>query len=232
MRDRLTTERRENSILMTLTKNEPTGASRYAHNSIRPHTSGYLWNPILAGIEREAARLGRAPRIVDLGCGAGFFLSELAARGYDVTGVDPADSAVRIFRESGRPGRMEQGQADETLAARVGQFDIIVSMEVVEHVFEPRIYAAAVHALLVPGGVVIMSTPYHGYLKNLSIAITNGFDKHFTALWDYGHIKFWSRATLTTLLEEQHLRVERFERVGRALPALAKSMILYARRDK
>ena len=52
-------------------------------------------------------------------------------------------------------------------------------------------------------------------------------DKHFTALWDHGHIKFWSMATLGELLEEAGLVELHFERVGR-IPALAKSMIAIA----
>ena len=71
--------------------------------------------------------------------------------------------------------------------------------------------------------------PYHGYLKNFALAITGKMDAHFTALWDHGHIKFWSVKTLRELLEEAGLKVERFERVGR-VPALAKSMIAVARK--
>ena len=43
-------------------------------------------------------------------------------------------------------------------------------------------------------------SPNHGYLKNLSLAILGKMDQPFTALWDHGHIKFWSMPTLTTLL--------------------------------
>lgn len=54
-------------------------------------------------------------------------------------------------------------------------------------------------------------------------------EAHFTALWDHGHIKFWSIRTLSTLLREAGFVDIRFERVGR-VPALAKSMIAIARR--
>ena len=54
-------------------------------------------------------------------------------------------------------------------------------------------------------------------------------DRHFTALWDHGHIKFWSMATLGELLREAGFVDLRFERVGR-VPALAKSMIAVARK--
>jgi hypothetical protein len=66
-------------------------------------------------------------------------------------------------------------------------------------------------------------------LKNLALAIFDGWDRHHTALWHGGHIKFWSRATLTRLLEDNGFRVTRFDAVGR-LPFLWKSMILTARK--
>jgi hypothetical protein len=56
-------------------------------------------------------------------------------------------------------------------------------------------------------------------------------DGHFTALWDHGHIKFWSIETLTKLLNEAGFQDVRFHRVGR-IPQLAKSMIAVARKPK
>jgi 2-polyprenyl-6-hydroxyphenyl methylase/3-demethylubiquinone-9 3-methyltransferase len=75
----------------------------------------------------------------------------------------------------------------------------------------------------------VLSTPYHGYLKNLALAVSGKMDAHFTALWDHGHIKFWSRATLATLLREAGFSRVEFLRVGR-IPPLAKSMIAVARK--
>ena len=54
-------------------------------------------------------------------------------------------------------------------------------------------------------------------------------DNHFTALWDYGHIKFWSFKTLRLLLEEAGFKEVTFQRVGR-IPMLAKSMIAIAKK--
>lgn len=59
------------------------------------------------------------------------------------------------------------------------------------------------------------------------MALSGTLDRHFTALWDHGHIKFWSMPTLTTLFEEAGFSAIRFERVGR-IPPLAKSMIAVA----
>jgi 2-polyprenyl-6-hydroxyphenyl methylase/3-demethylubiquinone-9 3-methyltransferase len=107
-------------------------------------------------------------------------------------------------------------------------FDACVCVEVIEHLYDPRAFVDRVLQVLRPGGLFILSTPYHGYLKNLALAITGKMDSHYTTLWDGGHIKFWSRATLTTLLQERGFQVIRFEGAGR-VPLLWKSMIITAR---
>jgi len=122
-----------------------------------------------------------------------------------------------------------EGSAYDDLTMKYGQYPVVTSLEVVEHVFFPRQYALTLYSLLEFGGVTIISTPYHSYLKNLAISITGKMDKHFTALWDYGHIKFWSMKTLSKLLREVGFVDIRFVRVGR-IPVLAKSMIAIARK--
>jgi 2-polyprenyl-6-hydroxyphenyl methylase/3-demethylubiquinone-9 3-methyltransferase len=81
-----------------------------------------------------------------------------------------------------------------------------------------------VNDLLLPGGTAVISTPYHGYWENLALAITGKMDEHFAALWDYGHIKFWSTKTLQILLREGWFNDLSFVRVGR-VPLFGKSMI-------
>ena len=105
----------------------------------------------------------------------------------------------------------------------------MLSLEVVEHVHAPRQFARRIHDLLEPGGLAIISTPYHGYLKNVALAITGRMDAHFTALWDHGHVKFWSVKTFSQLLAEAGFKDITFRRLGR-LPPFAKSMIASARR--
>ncbi len=117
----------------------------------------------------------------------------------------------------------------DNLGGKYGVFPVVLSREVVEHVFLPRLFAKTVFDLLQSGGVAIISTPFHGYWKNLALALSGKLDAHFTALWDYGHIKFWSFKTLAFLLREAGFREITFKRVGR-LPPLAKSMIVLARK--
>jgi SAM-dependent methyltransferase len=98
-----------------------------------------------------------------------------------------------------------------------------------EHVYAPRKYAKTIFDLLLPGGTAIISTPYHGYFKNLAMALSGKMDDHFHALWDHGHIKFWSKKTIKSLLLEAGFVDINFKLVGR-IPILAKSMIVIARK--
>jgi SAM-dependent methyltransferase len=127
--------------------------------------------------------------------------------------------------------RLETGSAYDDLVARYGTFPAVISLEVVEHVYAPRDYARTLFDLVEPGGIALVSTPYHGYWKNLALALTGRLDAHFTALWDHGHIKFWSVRTLGALLREAGFYEMRFLSIGR-VPALAKSMIAIVRKPE
>jgi 2-polyprenyl-3-methyl-5-hydroxy-6-metoxy-1,4-benzoquinol methylase len=170
-------------------------------------------------------------RIFELGCGNGSVSNELTKRGFEMTGVDPSPDGIRYAKEHYPHLKISPGSAYDDLAERYGKFPIVLSLEVVEHLYFPRKFAAVVNDLLLPGGTAVISTPYHGYWKNLALSLTGKMDDHFTALWDYGHIKFWSMKTLRTLLMEMGFDDISFVRVGR-VPLLAKSMIAIARKPR
>jgi 2-polyprenyl-6-hydroxyphenyl methylase/3-demethylubiquinone-9 3-methyltransferase len=148
----------------------------------------------------------------------------LSRHGFEVTGVDTSVSGIEHANAAFPQIRCEIGSAYEDLAGRFGTFDLVVSLEVIEHCMEPRAFAKTFLALIAPGGVGFLSTPYHSYFKNVVLAVSGKMDRHFSALWDGGHIKFFSIKTLDALLHEAGARQIRFERVGR-IPQLAKSMI-------
>jgi 2-polyprenyl-6-hydroxyphenyl methylase/3-demethylubiquinone-9 3-methyltransferase len=203
--------------------------SGYSYSDADLNPSHDILIPPLAAVLEERRGAGKEVRVMDLGCGNGSVADYISRRGFSVVGVDPSEEGVRFARAKYRHLQIDRGSAYDELSERYGQFDFVVSLEVVEHVYDPRKYAATVYSLLKPGGTAIISTPYHGYWKNLTLAVTGKMDHHFTALWDHGHIKFWSFKTLRTLLEEAGLHDIEFRRVGR-IPPLAKSMLAIARR--
>jgi 2-polyprenyl-3-methyl-5-hydroxy-6-metoxy-1,4-benzoquinol methylase len=188
------------------------------------HTHRYLM-PALLSLGGERLRPGTS--VLDVGCGNGFKAGELLARGCEVVGIDPSGSGIAIARENYPAGRFEQLTPDHELLEklRCAPFDVVISTEVIEHVYTPRSFVAACFDALKPGGRYILSTPYHGYLKNLSIALLGAFDAHVNPLFDGGHIKFWSKRTLSALLIESGFCNLQFRGAGR-LPLLWKSMVM------
>jgi len=172
--------------------------------------------------------------VLDAGCGNGATLARLAGvRRYHLAGLEISESGLAIARRQNPEVEIVKADLTAELSGHEwqGRFDAVVSLEVVEHVFLPRVYARNCYGFLKPGGRLIVSTPYHGWIKNVALAVTGKLDGHFTALWDYGHIKFWSRKTLGLLLEEAGFRVIGFSGAGR-VPYLWKSMVLLAEKPK
>lgn len=180
---------------------------------------------------KALAKTNLGKRIFDAGCGNGTVANLLSQKGYEVTGVDPAPTGIENANREYPHLRLEIGSVYEDLASKYGRFPYVISLEVIEHVFYPWTMANTLLELTEPGGYTIISTPYHGYLKNLAIAAAGKFDSHVNPLWDCGHIKFFSITTLTALLEETGYVEIEFLRLGR-IPPLAKSMLAIAKKPK
>jgi len=189
------------------------------HDTSPTYANAYLWPP-LQNLVR--ARDWPVRRAFDLGCGNGATCKMLESLGFEAIGVDTSETGVALARSNGVQAHLGSAYAD--LAATYGTFPLVVSLEVIEHCMEPRAFARTFLSLIAPGGVGFLSTPYHGYLKNVALAVSGHMDRHFTALWDGGHVKFFSIKTLRTLLQEAGASDAEFLRAGR-IPAFAKSMI-------
>jgi 2-polyprenyl-3-methyl-5-hydroxy-6-metoxy-1,4-benzoquinol methylase len=168
--------------------------------------------------------------VLDAGCGNGSFIALFRDRNWQLHGSDLSPSGIEIARKT-FPGInffLADGQSlYADFLSTVGPVDVVISTEVVEHLYDPRGFLRNCFELLKPGGTIVVTTPYHGYLKNLLIALAGKMDKHFTVLWDHGHIKFWSRQTLEQVLKEIGFTNIQFAGSGR-IPYLWKSMALKA----
>jgi len=100
-------------------------------------------------------------RLLDIGCGGGLLSEPMARLGASVIGADAAEGNIPVAKihaeQSGLTIDYRHTTA-ETLAQAGEQFDVILNMEVVEHVSDPSAYMAACHALLKPGGLMLCST--------------------------------------------------------------------------
>lgn len=198
----------------------------YGHAE-QPHWNKYLVPPIFELV----GKITPGMRVLDIGCGNGYIASLFQERGCVVVGVDPSESGIEHARKAHPEGRFEIDTATPDLRMRLGEkpFDLAISAEVAEHVYDGDAWALCAANALRPGGRLILTTPYHGYLKNILIAVTDRWDHHHTSLGTGQHIKFWSRATMTTLLERNGFQVTAFRGAGR-MAYLWKSMVVCATR--
>lgn len=168
----------------------------------------------------------RPARVLDLGCGNGSLCRSIQAAGFAVEGCDPSEEGVQQAKQASPEIPFRRLSVyDEVPDSWQGNFDVVVCTEVVEHLYDPRALPRIAAEVLKPGGVILVTTPYHGYLKNLAICLAGGWDRHHSPLWDHGHIKFWSPHTLKALFAERGFKFVSFRGLGR-LPWFWMTMLL------
>ena len=193
----------------------------------------------LAGkVVDQVRRMPGVQSICDLGCGNGYIANRLAAFGYDIFGIDASKSGVAIARaqhersqHTGKVSFLESGIDRQTRSKNgLPLVDLVISSDVIEHLYRPAALLEAAEHLVKPGGKLLITTPYHGYLKNVALSLSGRMDNHFSALHDGGHIKFFSVKSLSELVNRYAFSDLSFSYYGRA-PWLWKNMICQARRS-
>ena len=173
--------------------------------------------------------LGPNTRVLDVGCGNGSVTAKVAQRGSQILGIDMSESGIHLARQNCPSARFEVLPADANVLENLREepFDLVYSLEVIEHLYDVRSFIVGCFTATRSGGTFICSTPYHGYAKNLMIAMLDGWDKHHSSGIEGEHIQFFSRKTLSRLLEGVGFRDIQFRGSGRA-PYLWKSMLISA----
>lgn len=187
---------------------DPKGSSAMLHR-LNPVRLRYLrerldthWPDVAAGFTPLAGK-----RALDVGCGAGLLCEPLARLGADVTGLDAAAENIAA-------AQTHAAQSALTIAYRTGSvetlddatFDLVTSLEVIEHVTDPAAFVAGLARALAPGGLLVLSTPNRTWLSRIAlIAVGEGTGRipRGTHDWD----KFLTPDVLTALIEAAGLRV-------------------------
>ncbi len=182
---------------------------------------------LLRPVEELMGPIAPGTRVLDIGCGNGAWTGHLLKKGCRVVGIDISDAGIAHAQKAYPGVRFVKVGVRTNILDVLNEepFDLAVSTEVIEHLYAPREWARCAFNSLRPGGRLVCSTPHHGYLKNLMLSVLNKWDAHLTPMWDGGHIKFWSRKTMSALLVEAGFENLQFRGAGRA-PYLWMSMVM------
>ena len=194
---------------------DPKGSSAMLHK-LNPVRLGYIRAAIDGHWHGDSA--SRRPlegrTALDVGCGAGLLCEPLARLGAVVTGLDAAPENIEAARiHAAGQGLMIDYRAGEVRQLAGRHFDLVTSMEVIEHVTDPASFIRALVALLAPGGLMILSTPNRTAVSRLAmITVGEGLGQipKGTHDWD----KFLTPEELTTLLEQAGMRVSDITGLG------------------
>ena len=141
---------------------DPNGKFKPLHK-MNPVRLGYIIEQITWHYDRDmkASKSLDGLSVIDVGCGGGLLCEPLTRVGAKVTGVDAAPTNIEVASLHAKSAELEidyQNRLAEDLVAEGQKFDVVLAMEIVEHVADPAEFVKSLQALLKPDGILIMST--------------------------------------------------------------------------
>lgn len=186
-----------------------------------PMATLHKFNPVRLAYIRDqaAAHFARDPkqagclkglRILDIGCGGGILSEPLARLGAAMVGADPAETNIEVARAHAEQGGLSidyRAAAAESLADAGERFDIVLAMEVVEHVSDVDLFVRRCAEMVKPGGMMVAAT-LNRTMKSFALAIVGAeyilrWLPRGTHRWD----KFVTPEELETAMSHADLRV-------------------------
>ncbi|MEE2861839.1 MAG: bifunctional 2-polyprenyl-6-hydroxyphenol methylase/3-demethylubiquinol 3-O-methyltransferase UbiG [Pseudomonadota bacterium] len=141
---------------------DPNGKFRPLH-LMNPLRLDYIADQIAAefGRDRRGLRPFDGLRVLDIGCGGGLVSEPMARLGAEVVGADATEVNIGVARAHADQQGLEidyRATTAEALASAAEVFDVVLALEIVEHVADPAAFVATCQRLVRPGGLVIVST--------------------------------------------------------------------------
>ena len=190
---------------------------------------GYEWenvtNPQKQRLSLAALKSLGPPgsvRLLDYGCGDGVMTEFFSSQGFIAEGADISELVIDHNRQRFPHLKFELVAPGSPAPYPDGSFDAIFCSEVVEHLYDTHAVFGEFSRLLRPGGLLLLTTPYHGLIKNVLIGLFF-FDKHFNPTWQ--HIRFFNKKSLARICLDHDLSPVSWKTVGRIGP-LARSFFL------
>lgn len=168
--------------------------------------------------------------ILDFGCGKGEIIKEMKKINAKARyiGVDVSEEGLKKAKENVSDATFSLISDGGIIPLEKESVDFVFSSEVIEHVYDTENAIKEIARVLKPGGSVLMTTPFHGFLKNIAIVFF-GFDKHFDPIGS--HIRFFSKKTLSDLFFRYGLIPSQYKYYGRFYP-FSHSIVIIAQKER
>jgi 2-polyprenyl-6-hydroxyphenyl methylase/3-demethylubiquinone-9 3-methyltransferase len=193
---------------------DPKGASAMLHK-LNPVRLAYIRDMI--DMHWQADEHGFRPlegkTALDVGCGAGLLAEPLARLGAKVTAIDAAPELIEAAKAHAAGAGLSIDYRAVGVEVLKGKYDLVTSMEVIEHVADPQAFVKDLAARLAPGGLLILSTPNRtAWSKLLTITLAEGFGQIPKGTHDFE--KFIDPDSMRGLLAQAGLEVIDFEGIA------------------
>jgi 2-polyprenyl-3-methyl-5-hydroxy-6-metoxy-1,4-benzoquinol methylase len=185
---------------------------------------------LLERLHAGASGARASARVLDVGCGEGHFTAQLARAGFDVLGIDVAEEPLRRARTQRPELDYRRVPANGAWPLEDASFDAVWAGETIEHVADTAAWLSEVRRVLRSRGTLVLSTPAHGRLRLLAMAVRGrAFDAHFEPRGE--HLRFYTRRSLRALLAD--FRFEEIEvRAAAGIPGARRLLLASAKRAR
>lgn len=167
--------------------------------------------------------------LLDIGCGNGKMTKEISSQFKKTIGIDLSKEGIKQANKYSNKNLSFKNVDMKDLIEIEKKFDFITSFEVIEHQYLPDLFLKNISKLLKINGYFLVSTPFHGYIKNLLISLLNKHDSHYNPMWRHGHIKFFSMKTFKKTLNNCGFKIIKHKFSGRFYP-ISSSMIFLCKK--
>lgn len=133
---------------------------------------------------------GDGVKVIDAGCGYGFFINELTAYGYHATGLDLSEDRIELARMRKKGEFVLGSLTDDFVGAHQGHFDAAMSFHAVEHMPNPTDGIRSLMAVVKPGGYVLVEVP------NIDDELIDQISEYADHQWQFGHLGYFDKSHL------------------------------------
>lgn len=186
-------------------ENIPSVEELNAHYSKYAYATEGYYSPLTKKVYNELLdefeKYRKTGKILDVGCGRGWFLLEAQKRGWEVYGTEYSDTALEICKASGI--KMTEGKLENNSFLE-NEFDVITSFEVLEHINNPMEELNNIHKFLRKDGLFYFTTP------NFNSILRYYFKDQYDIICYPEHLTYYTRKTINHALKQSGFKLKKF----------------------